>query len=137
MKLLFMCVANSARSQLAEGLAKDMFPEANVQSAGSKPSKINPFAIEAMSEIGLDISKHYSKSLDQLDPEFMSQLDWVITLCKEEVCPVIHSGARKLHWPIDDPATNEELTNEEKLGRFRTARDLLLHKLQQFKKEVN
>ena len=89
MKILFMCVANSARSQLAEGLARTVFPNAEIFSAGSEPSKLNPFAVTVMQEIGIDISAHYSKSFEMLSPQFTASIDYVITLCAEEVCPVV------------------------------------------------
>ena len=138
MKILFMCVANSARSQLAEGLAREVFPEAEIQSAGSQPGKLNPFAVEAMKEIGLDISKQFSKSTDDLSPAFLVQLDYVITLCAEEVCPVMSSQtAKKLHWPFPDPASKEPLPEEESLRRFREARDGIKTRLLELKKEIS
>src|SRR3989338_483126 len=107
MNILFMCVANSARSQLAEGLAKAFFGNcAKIESAGSHPSKLNPFAVQVMKESGIDISRQWSKSTDDLSPGFIVKLDYVITLCAEEVCPVMVSKAKKLHWPLRDPATN-------------------------------
>lgn len=81
------CVANSARSQLAEGLARQIFPTAEIQSGGSHPGKLNPFAVQAMKEVGIDISKHFSKSTDELKPAFLADLDYVITLCAEEADP--------------------------------------------------
>src|SRR5688572_20610946 len=85
-RLLFLCVANSARSQMAEGLARSMLGAGvQVQSAGSKPSRVNPYAVEVMREIGIDIEGHFSKSVDDIDP---ASVDTVITLCAEEVCPV-------------------------------------------------
>ena len=136
MKILFMCVANSARSQMAEGLAREILgPTVEVQSAGSIPSKVNPFAIEAMKEIGIDISRHFSKGVDNLTPKFTVTIDYVITLCAEEVCPIMVSKAKKLHWPINDPAGHENLSKEEQLARFRTARDLLREKILAFKIE--
>ncbi|MBI3557933.1 MAG: arsenate reductase ArsC [Deltaproteobacteria bacterium] len=135
MKILFMCVANSARSQLAEGLARNLFgPKAHVESAGSHPSKLNPFAVKAMQEIGIDISSHHSKSIDDLSPEFIAQLDYVITLCAEEVCPILVSQAKKLHWPFPDPA-GKGTSDEEKLECFRTARDSIRHRLEEFAKK--
>ena len=105
MKILFLCVANSARSQLAEGIARHLFEaRAEIQSAGSQPSKVNPFAARALKEVGIDISKHYSESVDDLTPGFLAHLDYVITLCSEEVCPILVSKAKKLHWPLPDPA---------------------------------
>ena len=137
MKILFMCVANSARSQLAEGLARHLFGNsAEIQSAGSAPSKVNPFAIRAMSEIGIEISKHSSKSVEDLAPEFIANLDFVITLCAEEVCPVLISKATKLHWPLSDPA-GKGGTDEEQLARFRMTRDEIKKRLELFKRELS
>ena len=137
MNILFMCVANSARSQLAEGLAKQLFPEAEIKSAGSHPGKLNHYAVAAMDELGIDISKHYSKSVDSLSPKFLVAIDYVITLCAEEVCPsVVARNAQKLHWPIPDPATQEIITEEQAQQRFRDARDLILNRLEKFKSEI-
>jgi arsenate reductase len=137
MKILFMCVENSARSQLAEGLAKKIFgPAAQVESAGSKPSKVNPLAIESMKEIGIDLSHHNSKSTDDLSPDFLDGLDYVITLCAEEVCPIVISKAKKLHWPLSDPAGHDELSHKEKLELFQRTRDSIQEKLIKFKAEL-
>lgn len=134
--ILFMCVANSARSQLAEGLAKDVFgPEATVQSAGSHPGKLNPFAVQVMKEVGIDISRHWSKSLDDLSPRFIVQLDYVITLCAEEVCPTMVSKAKKLHWPLPDPAIKSG-SEEDQLNRFRETRDALASRLRDFAQDA-
>lgn len=138
MKILFMCVANSARSQLAEGLAKDIFGStAEIQSAGSVPTKVNSLAIEVLKEIGIDISHNYSKIADNLSPKFLVSLDYVITLCAEEVCPILVSKAKKLHWPLPDPAGHSELSHEEKLQLFRKTRDSIKEKLTDFKRELN
>lgn len=136
MNILFMCVANSARSQLAEGLARQIFPSAQIQSAGSHPGKLNPFAVQAMNELEIDISKHFSKSVDELPPKFLAELDYVITLCAEEVCPVLISKAKKMHWPQPDPASKEPLSDEVLLRRFREARDAIQARLLEFKKEI-
>ena len=133
MKILFMCVANSARSQLAEGLARQYLPNAEIYSAGSSPSFLNPFAIRVMNEIEIDISKHYSKSVNDLPKEFIANLDFVITLCAEEVCPVLITSAKKLHWPFPDPASHELLAEDVLLDRFRKARESISHKIQEFK----
>lgn len=137
MKMLFMCVANSARSQLAEGLARNVFPDAEIGSAGSHPGKLNPYAVAVMKEIGLDISRHYSKSIDDLNPKFIVGLDYVITLCAEEVCPMMVSKATKLHWPHPDPATKEPIPEAECLTRFRTARDAIAARIEKFKTGIN
>jgi arsenate reductase (thioredoxin) len=136
MKILFMCVANSARSQLAEGLARHLLPGAEVRSAGSHPGKLNPHAVAVMAEVGIDLSGHFSKSVDDLPPPFLAGLDYVITLCAEEVCPMVVSGARKLHWPHPDPATRDPLPEAEARARFRAARDAIARRLDEFKREV-
>ncbi len=136
MNILFMCVANSARSQLAEGLAKQVFPEDQIESAGSHPTVVNPYAIEVLSEVGIDISKNHSKFYDDHTPKFLAGLDYVITLCAEEVCPTIPTRAKKLHWPFPDPASKEPLTKEESLKRFRHTRDGILQQLKKFKIEL-
>ena len=127
--VLFLCVANSARSQMAEGLARKRFGDrVRVQSAGSEPSTVNPYAFEVMAEVGVDLRTHHSKSVQTIDP---ATVDTVITLCAEEVCPVFLGQARRLHWPITDPASKDAvLPREEMLQRFRTARDVIQHKLE-------
>lgn len=127
--ILFICVANSARSQLAEGLARRILgPDVEVRSAGSRPSAVNPFAVRALQEIGIDISHHESKSVESLDPGFLARLDFVITLCAEEVCPSMVSKAKRLHWALPDPA-GQGGTDDEKLERFRRTRDEIRRRL--------
>jgi arsenate reductase len=128
-RLLFLCVANSARSQMAEGLARWLYgARAEVASAGSKPSRVNPLAIEAMRELGVDLATHTSKSVDTIDP---ARVDVVITLCAEEVCPVFLGRARRLHWPIPDPA-GEHAT----IDTFRAARDAIRARLIAFEEDL-
>lgn len=129
--ILFLCVANSARSQMAEGLARRLFGErARVASAGSEPTRVNPYAVEVMAELGVELAGHRSKSVDTIDP---ATVDTVITLCAEEVCPVFLGRARRLHWPIPDPASKDpSIPREEMLARFRTARDTLAGMLERF-----
>jgi arsenate reductase (thioredoxin) len=126
--VLFLCVANSARSQMAEGLARAVFgSDVRVQSAGSQPSRVNPFAIAAMAELGIDLSAHTSKSVDTIDP---ASVDLVITLCAEEVCPVFLSGAKRLHWPLPDPDDKGTAKDDdERRQRFRAVRDELQRRL--------
>jgi protein-tyrosine-phosphatase/catechol 2,3-dioxygenase-like lactoylglutathione lyase family enzyme len=114
---------------MAEGLARAMFGDAvRVQSAGSAPSRVNPLAVEVMAELGIALDAHTSKSVDAIDPE---SVDLVITLCAEEVCPVFLSGARRLHWPLQDPdRKHEDLTHEERLHHFRVARDQIKGRLE-------
>jgi arsenate reductase len=115
---------------MAEGLARDLFGNgALIQSAGSKPSVVNPFAIKALAEVGIDISGQRSKAVDEIDP---STVDTVITLCAEEVCPVFLGKAERLHWPLLDPASNIG-TDEEKLQKFRQTRNEILLNLKSYK----
>jgi len=126
-KILFLCVANSARSQMAEGLAKAALGDkALIQSAGSKPSRVNPLAIQVLAEIGIDISHNRSKSVDEIDP---ATVDTVITLCAEEECPLFLGKAERLHWGLPDPASVQG-TEEEKLMKFREIRDEIKKRIQ-------
>ena len=119
---LFLCVANSARSQMAEGLARQRFGDrVRVLSAGSQPSRVNPYAIAVMREVGVDLTAHHSKSIDDIDA---ASVGTVITLCAEEVCPVFLGHVERLHWPIADPASSDPaLSPDALLARFRAARD--------------
>ncbi len=133
--ILFLCVANSARSQMAEGLGRMIFGDrVHVMSAGSEPSQVNPYAIEVMRELGVDLTTHHSKSVQTLDP---ATVGTVITLCAEEVCPVFLGKARRLHWPVPDPASNDTtIPREEMLTRFRTARDAIRGMLEKFASDI-
>ncbi len=131
--VLFLCVANSSRSQMAEGLARRLFGDrVEVRSAGSLPTRVNPAAIEVMRELGIDLSGHTSRSVATIDP---ASVDTVITLCAEEVCPAFLGAARRLHWPIPDPARDEPGTPEEILDRFRSARDELRARIEAYARE--
>lgn len=131
MRVLFLCVANSARSQMAEGLARALLGEGHVvASAGSSPSRVNSHAVEVMSELGIDITGHVSKSVDQYDP---SDFDYVVTLCAEEVCPLLPGRVSRLHWPINDPASDDlSLSADEMRRRFREARDEIQSRLKRY-----
>jgi arsenate reductase len=118
---------------MAEGLARAMFPSLRIQSAGSHPSRVNPYAIEVLAEAGIDISGHTSKSVQDIDP---TTVDLVITLCAEEVCPLFLGKAERLHWPIPDPASDDpSLTPEALKMRFRAGRDEIRRRLEQLKTE--
>lgn len=131
--ILFLCVANSARSQMAEGLARQLFPGFRIQSAGSRPSRVNPYALEALAEAGIDASGQVSKSVEDIDP---ASVDLVISLCAEEVCPLFLGGAERLHWPIPDPASDDpSLAPEDLRARFRAGRDEIRRRLESLKEE--
>jgi len=127
-RVLILCTGNSARSQMAEGLLRDMAGDRfEVMSAGVAPSFVRPEAIAAMGEIGIDISQHRSKSVD----EFLGQsFDYVITVCDNanQQCPMFPGKAERIHWSITDPAevTGDE---QERLAAFRSARDNLRERL--------
>lgn len=111
---------------MAEGLARHLIGNtAQVQSAGSFPSFVHPLAIEAMSEMDIDISKQTSKSVNTIDPD---TVDVVITLCEEEVCPAFLGKAKRLHWPMPDPGRLPGTP----LSGFCKVRDAILTKLKEF-----
>ncbi len=124
--LLFLCVANSARSQLAEGLARSLAPAGvNVWSAGSQPTRVRPEAVAVLDEIGIDITAHRSKAVSDIPA---SAVDTVITLCGEEECPLFLGQAARLHWGLPDPATTGN-TTAERLEAFRSTRDELRRRI--------
>ena len=127
--LLLLCVANSARSQMAEGLARASAPTGwRVYSAGSQPTVVHPLAIEVMQEMGIDITNHSSKGLDEVPVE---KADYIITLCADEVCPVVSSSTQRLHWPLPDPASEGEMIRYQ-IESFRDARDDIKRRLDKF-----
>jgi protein-tyrosine-phosphatase len=126
--ILFLCVANSARSQIAEGIARSLAPsDVKISSAGSVPTKIRPEVIQVLKEIGIDASSQYSKNRDAVD---LDSVQTVITLCADEVCPVFLRPVLQFKWGFPDPAavTGSE---EERLNAFRKVRDGLLERLRQ------
>ncbi len=113
---MFLCVANAGRSQVAEGLARAMAPTGEgyrFWSAGSQPRTLNPLAVRALAEEGIDIAHHRSKGLDDVP---LDRVDVIVTLCAEEVCPFVPGPVQRLHWPLPDPAD---------LETFRVVRDEL------------
>lgn len=126
MNILFLCVANSARSQIAEGLAKNILGDAyTVLSAGSNPSFVHPLAIKVMAEINIDISHQVSKSIETID---LGKIDLIITLCADEVCPFVSSKTEHEHWPLHDPAIPCD-DESAQLDQFRHVRDILTEKI--------
>ena len=124
--VLFLCVANSARSQLAEGIARSLAPAGvTVWSAGSQPTLVRPEAIAALAEIGIDISHHRAKAVSEIP---VAEVDAVITLCGEEECPVFLGKARRLHWGLPDPA-GVIGSDQDRADAFRKTRDELRRRL--------
>ncbi len=128
-KVLFICTHNSARSQIAEGLARNMFPEYEIYSAGTEATQVNPFAIRAMKELGIDISTHESKTFERfIDKE----IDLVVTVCDsaKEACPYFPYAKKRVHAGFEDPSSVEG-NEDEKLAAFRRTRDLIKEWLEQ------
>lgn len=126
--MLFLCVANAARSQMAEALARARFGDAlRVQSAGSAPSIVHPLARAVLAEIGVDTSGQRSKHVATIDP---ASVDLVITLCAEESCPVFLGDAPRWSWAMPDPdRKGEVLADDERSAHFRVARDTIAARL--------
>lgn len=132
--ILFLCVQNSARSQLAEGIARFLAPPGvTVSSAGSSPAFVRTQAIRVLGEIGIDISAHRSKAIEEIDS---GSVDVVITLCAEEVCPIFLGDAVRLHWTLPDPAKSPG-DEEARLNAFRATRDELFRRLKLVFQEEN
>jgi len=127
--ILFLCVSGSARSRMAAGLARKLFGgRIGVESAESGPSEVDPYALEVMREVGVDLMTYGPKPLETIDP---STVGTVITLSAGDVLPDSLRTARRLHWPIPDPASNDPaVPREELLTRFRIARDQILGRLE-------
>lgn len=124
MTVVFLCVANSARSQIAEGLARARFGDRiRVASAGSRPTRVSSWATAIMREVDVDLATHRSKLVDDLDP---TDVELVVTLCAEEVCPVFPRPVRRLHWPLPDPAPGDgrEAELHQVMGRTFAAGDV-------------
>ncbi len=123
-RVLILCTGNSCRSQMAEGVLRHYGSSRyEVFSAGTKPSQVNPVAIQVMKEIGIDISKHRSKHVD----EFKGlTFDYVITVCDnaKESCPFFPGNTKRLHWEFPDPPHGEAVT-ESVIEEFRKVRDMI------------
>jgi len=129
-KVLFLCNNNSCRSQIAEGFLRSLAPESfEAFSAGSEPTHVHPMAMKVMSEVGIDISGQRSKSISVFDGR---EFDFVITVCKEDACPVFTGNAgERLAWSFEDPAAAAG-TDEEVLGVFRRVRDEIEESIRRF-----
>lgn len=132
MRVLFLCTHNSSRSQMAEGLLHVQGGDAyDVFSAGTEPRVVHPLAIKVMREIGIDISDHRAKSLEEF--RYQSPMDLVVTVCDEaaEACPYFPNARYQVHWGFPDPSRVEG-SEEERLAAFRHIRDLIAIRIQQF-----
>lgn len=125
--ILFICVENRARSQIAEGLARHFIGhQYEVHSAGSRPAeRVHPMAKAVMAEIGIDISNQKPKSISDID---IKKIDIVIALCEEENCPTLPSHTKKLNWKIKDPAAGDDLPATQ-IRKFRKIRDEIRQKV--------
>jgi arsenate reductase len=135
-KLMFLCTANSCRSQMAEGFARE-YGKGIIEtfSAGLFPSYVHPRAIEVMKETGIDISNQKSKAIDE---KILKQMDIIITLCghAEAMCPMTPPAIKKIHWPIEDPVGTTG-TEEDIINAFRKARDEIKIKIQGLIKDLS
>ena len=132
--ILVLRTGNSARSQMGEGLFRHEGGGAyEVESAGTKPSLVRPEAIAAMQEIGIDISGHRSKSVDEFAGQ---QFDYVVTVCDNarDVCPVFPAGTERIHWSFEDPAAVEG-SEGMRLSAFRRIRDQIHKRIKVFHKQ--
>ena len=134
-RVLILCTGNSARSQMSEGLLRyDAGDRFEVMSAGTAPSKVRPEAIAAMKELGIDISGHRSKSVDEFAGE---KFDYVLTVCDnaKESCPIYPGHTNRLHQNFEDPAAAQG-SEAERLGVFRRVRDQIHGYLRGFRPEA-
>jgi arsenate reductase len=130
-RVLILCTGNSARSQMAEGLLRDLANDRfEVASAGVSPTHVRPEAIAVMGEIGIDISPHRSKSVEEFTGQ---EFDYVITVCDNanEQCPIFPGNTKRIHWGFEDPAAAEG-DDETRLAVFRRVRDEILQRLRHF-----
>lgn len=129
--IYFLCTGNSCRSQIAEGWAKHyLSDEWNVKSAGVEAHGLNPRAVQAMKEAGVDISQQTS---ELIDPDILHNADLVVTLCADaaDKCPITPPHVKRVHWGFDDPAKAEG-TEEEKWAVFQRVRDEIAERIQRF-----
>lgn len=136
-RVLFLCIGNSARSQMAEAFLKkyagDQF---EVHSAGLEPEEINPYTIKVLEEIGIDTNQQYAKPLSKYLGN--THFSYLITVCSkaEERCPIFPGMGQRIHWPFENPAAFEG-TDEEKTEKFREIRDQIEEKIQEWLAEIN
>jgi protein-tyrosine-phosphatase len=131
--ILFLSAANSVQGQMAESLARRVFGrEVAVMSAGISPAPINPYALQVMHELGIDLAEQPSHAVSEINPE---DVGLVVTLSTEEVCPIFLGEASQLHWPLPDPNMESGETGDEMLSQFRVARDRIRGMIELFASE--
>ncbi len=133
-RVMFLCTANSCRSQMAEGLMRELAKgRVEVHSAGLFAAGVHPRAAEVMKEIGIDISAQQSNDIDM---GLLREMDYAITLCgnAERTCPTTPPEVRRIHWPIEDPV-GARGSEEDVLNEFRRARDEIKKRIEEFLKE--
>ncbi len=128
--ILFLGVANSARSQLAEAIARDLAPDLDIWSAGTEPSHVRPQVRRVLYEVGFDDKGLRSKTLFEVE---MDEIDVIVTLCREEQCPILPGKKRHVHWPLPDPAAAPDTEKDE---AYRATRDELIRRLPPLLREV-
>jgi arsenate reductase (thioredoxin) len=141
-KILFLCGNNATRSQMAEGLArKELGDQYEIYSAGIQPMKIHPVTLDAMKEIGIDLSTQKSKSINEVP---WKEMDVIVTLCgtSSNGLPPLPPTVKRLHWPVPDPATMTshygfKKSAEGKQGAFKEIRDLLKKRIDDFKQGLS
>lgn len=140
-KILFLCGNNATRSQMAEGIArKELGDQFEVYSAGMQPMKIHPMALETMKEIGVDLSMHKSKSINEVP---WKEMDLIVTLCgtSSNGLPPLPRTVKRLHWPVPDPATMTshygfKKSSEGKQAAFKEIRELIHKKVEELKQTL-
>ena len=132
-KLLFLCTGNSCRSQMAEGIARTLFPkDIIVESAGTEAHGLNPIAIRVMDDISISISNHQST---RISDKKIHEFDMLITLCGDakDKCPVLEPNTEHIHWGIEDPAIFKG-DEDEIYMKYQEVRDIIFKKISDFKK---
>lgn len=135
-RVLFLCTHNSCRSQMAEGILRQLYGDKfEVFSAGTKPTEVNPYAIKCMTEVRIDISKHKSRSVERFLGE---RFDYVITVCDnaKESCPFFSGGVKYIHWNFIDP-TNVTGSEEEIMAVFREIRGEIRNRIKETFREID
>ena len=132
--VLFVCVANAARSQMAEGWGRKLLPaDVDVWSAGSRPARVSRDAITVMNEVGIDLSSHWSKSIAEIP---LDRIDLVVSLCAEEECPIVPRPIARESWNLPDPGAGIGSV-KARLDAFRATRDEMCRRVVDLARRIN